>query len=210
MSRHAAINCRATPIRRGPLSPLPDQDTEADEMYQNAGEKGTLHSDPDDPPRKRANKQRGHGTYANDRPPVAGVVGRTSGQIRLQVLHNSTQAQLEPIVIGATVPQAMVYTDEWGGYNNLPALDRPHLTCCHTPGKREWARDEDGDGINEVHCNTMEGIWTGLRNYLRIFRGVRKDRLYSYVAIFEWSHNIKTATTEFLRAMLGVPTNQRA
>ena len=31
------------------------------------------HPGPDDPPRRRANKRRGHGTFGNDRPPVAGV-----------------------------------------------------------------------------------------------------------------------------------------
>jgi hypothetical protein len=40
-------------------TPLPDEETESDEMYQNAGEKGIIHSDPDDPPRRRGNKKRG-------------------------------------------------------------------------------------------------------------------------------------------------------
>jgi len=39
--------------------PLPDTVTEVDEMYQNAGEKGVKHSDPNDPPRCRGNKTRG-------------------------------------------------------------------------------------------------------------------------------------------------------
>ncbi|TAK33314.1 MAG: hypothetical protein EPO40_00570 [Myxococcaceae bacterium] len=43
-------------------SPLEDPVVEADEMYQNAGEKGDPHRDPDDPPRRRANKFNGHGT----------------------------------------------------------------------------------------------------------------------------------------------------
>lgn len=103
-----------------------------------------------------------------------------------------------------TIPGTKMKTDEWGGYNHLDENERPHSTVNH--GAREWARDDDRDGINEVHCNTMEGIWTGLRNYLRIFRGVRKDHLHLYVAMFQWSYNLKTATTEFLRAMLGVPT----
>jgi hypothetical protein len=42
-----------------PRSPLPDTKTEADEMYQNSGEKGDKHDDIDDPPRRRANKKRG-------------------------------------------------------------------------------------------------------------------------------------------------------
>ena len=41
------------------VSALPDSIQEADEMFQNAGEKGTPHLDPDDPPRRRANKKRG-------------------------------------------------------------------------------------------------------------------------------------------------------
>ncbi len=71
-------------------------------------------------------------------------------------------------------------------------------------GAREWARDDDGDGVREVHVNTIEGIWTGLRNALRPFRGVHKRYLQQYVAMFEWAHNVKTATIGFLRALLGV------
>jgi transposase len=65
-------------------------------------------------------------------------------------------------------------------------------------------RDDDGDGIREVHDNTLEGIWTGLRNYLRTFRGVSKHYLAQYVAIFQWAYNIKAVTDEFLRTLLGI------
>ena len=40
---------------------LPDVATESDEMYQNSGEKGIPHPDPEDPPRRRANKKKGMG-----------------------------------------------------------------------------------------------------------------------------------------------------
>lgn len=95
-----------------------------------------------------------------------------------------------------------VNTDEWQGYNGLPEMGRPRSTVCHAD--HEWARDDDGDGVREVHCNTLEGLWTGLRNFLRPFRGVHKKYLYQYVAMFEWSHNVKRATPQFLRALLGV------
>ena len=96
----------------------------------------------------------------------------------------------------------MVYTDDWNGYNPLARRDRGHATVNHSRG--ELARDDDGDGIREVHCNTMEGIWTGLRNFLRPFRGVNKKYLHQYVAIFEWGYNAKRATSSFLWAILGV------
>jgi hypothetical protein len=95
-----------------------------------------------------------------------------------------------------------VNTDEWPGYNGLPALGRRHPTVGHAAG--EWARDDDGDGIRAVHGNTREGLWTGLRNFLRPFRGVSKKYLNQDVALFEWASNVTRATLGFLRALLGV------
>ena len=85
----------------------------------------------------------------------------------------------------------------------MPGVGRPRARVCHAD--REWARDDDGDGVREVHVNTLEGLWTGLRNFLRPFRGVHKVSLYQYVAMFEWGYNIKRATPAFIRAMPGVP-----
>jgi hypothetical protein len=76
--------------------PLPDEVVETDEMYQNAGEKGILHQDPEDPPRRRANKVRGHGTWENDRPPVLGIVGRESGHVQLTVKKTAQDGILSP------------------------------------------------------------------------------------------------------------------
>jgi transposase len=182
--------------------PLDDKALEADEAYRDAGEKGVPHKDPEDPPRRRANKVPGHGTWENDRPPVCGVVGRESGGLRLTVTERSDRETLERVVMRATWPMVTVNTDEWGGYNGLPAMGRSRPTVC--PADREWARDDGGGGLREVHVNTMEGLWTGVRNFLRTFRGVSKKYLYQYVAMFEWGYNAKRATPGFLWAILGV------
>ena len=57
LSIRREIQSRANAIQ--PDSVLPDLLTETDEMFQNAGEKGTPHNNPADPPRKRANKKKG-------------------------------------------------------------------------------------------------------------------------------------------------------
>jgi transposase len=179
--------------------------TEADEMFQNAGEKGDRHARPGDPPRRRAHQRRGHGTHDNDRPPVAGVFGRESGQVRLEVLPRTDRKSLQPFVAGASRPDATVNTDEWRAYGRLAQTGRTHSTVNHTPGQRGWARDEDGDGRREVHTNTAEGMWTGLRNFLRPFRGVHKRSLNGYVAVFEWDHNQKEITLLHFRPLLRPP-----
>jgi transposase-like protein len=86
----------------------------------------------------------------------------------------------------------------------LSAAQRKHVAVCHTPGKREWSRDDDGDGIPEVHNNTIEGLWTGLRNFLRLFRGVNKIYFQQYFPVHEWAHNLKEVSRDFLRILCGI------
>src|SRR3712207_2931795 len=93
------------------------------------GKKGDWHGDPPDPPRRRATKQRGRGTYANDRPPICAVIGRTSRQVHMRVMRNTQAATLCPFVEHFTHPEATLYTDEYESYNRLK---RVRLTVCHT------------------------------------------------------------------------------
>ena len=76
-----------------------------------------------------------------------------------------------------------LYTDESDAYNLVLATGRGHETVCYSA--KEYAKDDDDDGIQEVHCNTLEGIWAGLRNFLRPFRGIHKEYLAHYLAMFE-------------------------
>ena len=92
-----------------PEDALPDLETETDEMFQNAGKKGELHKDPKDPPRRRGNFRRGHGTYANDRPPIVGTVGSKSERVRLRVANRTDGATLSTHVLQFTLPVATVY-----------------------------------------------------------------------------------------------------
>ncbi len=180
------LSCRHRIQRRGfahlITTALPDDEAEMDEMFQNAGEKGAKKDSITDPPRQRGNQRKGKGTMANDRPPIVGTVGRSSAQIRLKVCDNTQQITIQPQVESTTLPTTTVFTDESDAYNRIPASGRERQTVCHSQG--EYARDDDGDGFYEVHCNTMEGIWVGLRNFLRPFRGIHKKYLYLYVAIF--------------------------
>jgi len=154
-------------------NPLGDAVVESDEMYQNAGEKGIPHRDLADPPRRRANSRRGHGTFANDRPPIVGVVGRESGEIRLDVVETAAGSELEKIVDETCLEGTVVNTDEWDGYNGVwKRHGRVHRTVDHSGPKGTWAIDDDGDGVREIHCNTLEGLWSSVRTFLRPFQGV--------------------------------------
>ena len=188
---------QASAEKMQPQDALPDSETETDEMFQNAGEKGDPHRDASDPPRRRGNKRRGHGTYANDRPPIVGTKGRESGLLRLRLVQQTDSVTLSEHVHQFTLPTATVYTDGWRGYNHI---DRTRRIVYHKDG--EWAKDADGDGIYETHTNTIEGVWTTLRNFLRPFRGVHKKFLAGYVAICEFIINLKSVTVDFISKLV--------
>ncbi len=161
------------------------------------GKKGEPHLDPDDPPRCRANKRRGKGTYANDRPPIVGTVGRQTGQVRLRVVKDTTGQTLEAHVHQFTQLGSWLYTDENQSYNHVL---RPRSTVCHGAG--EWARDDDGDGIREVHVNSVEGMWADVRTFLRPFKGVHKQYLGGYVAMAEFKRNLKRISPHFISSIV--------
>jgi len=109
------------------------------------------------------------------------------------VVHHTDKETLVNHVHTFTRADAVVFTDEWQSYNHVV---RSHSTVCHS--KKEWARDDDGDGIREVHVNTTEGMWTTVRNFLRPLRGVHKKYLSNYVAMCEFGINLKRVTPSFI------------
>lgn len=177
----------------------PDDAEEGDEMFQNAGEKGDPHDDPDDPPRPRSNPQRGRGTAASDRPVIVGVVGRESGQVQITVTTDTQNATLVPIYANQVDEETTFYSDDAYHFQHLADdVDDLH-TVAH--GQDEYALDCDDDGHHEVHNNTIESVWSSLRTFLRRFRGVHKRYLPGYVAMFEWAYNLDAVSSDFFRTL---------
>ena len=81
--------------------------------------------------------------------------------------------------------------DQWG---------YAHQTVCHSAG--EDARDEDGDGFCEIHVNTIEGVWSLLRSWLRPHRGISQEKLPHYLGFFEFVHNARKRGKALLGSLL--------
>ena len=83
----------------------------------------------------------------------------------------------------------MIHTDEYDVYARLEVWGYGHKTVCHARG--EYARDDDGDGLCEVHVNTAEGLWSLLRSWLRPHRGISQEKLPAYLGFFQFVHNAR-------------------
>jgi len=175
---------------------------ECDEVYVVAGHKGQ----PDRvrqrqrPGRRRRLKgARGRGTAATEKPPIFGMIQR-GGEVVLRMLDNVQQVTIQPIITTTIATGSCVYTDEYQIYSRLVAWGYRHETVNHSAG--EYARDDDGDGFCEVHVNTMEGVWSLLRSWLRPHRGISQDKLPLYLGFFEFVHNVRCRGQALLPSLI--------
>src|SRR4051812_21127394 len=133
--------------------------------------------------RRRLAGAPGRGTLEKDKPPILGLIQR-GGQLVIRMLANVQQKTIQPVITATVTPDSLIHTDEYDIYARLPTWGYRHKTVCHSRG--EYARDEDGDGFCEVHVNTMEGVWSLLRSWLRPHRGISQEKLPIYLGFFEF------------------------
>ena len=128
------------------------------------------------------------------------MIQRT-GEVVIRMLADVKQVTIGPLVKKIISPGSVVYTDEYDIYHRLSEWGYTHRTVCHAAG--EYARDDDGDGLCEVHVNTMEGFWSLLRSWLRPHRGISQERLPLYLGSFEFVHNVRARGKRLLGALIG-------
>ena len=107
-----------------------------------------------------------------------------AAQVYLEVLEHVRTTTIKPIIAAKVKSGAQCFTDEYNIYHFTKA-DYDHRTVNHGAG--EYAR-RDPDGTC-VHCNTLEGIWASLRNFLDRFKGISQRFLHLRVARYEFLHN---------------------
>ena len=120
--------------------------------------------------------------------------------MRYFVRHHANAATCREVIEGVVPPGATLYTDGLSGYVTV-GKERCSVHGRVFHSKYEWARDDDGDGVREVHCNGCEGMGAGLRTFLRGFRGVSKRYLDDYVAVYEAASNSKRITASLVQSL---------
>ncbi len=120
----------------------------------------------------------------------------------MRVLRQSTAAALRPLIAATPPVGRTLNPDEGRGYAGVAASGRGPQTVNPSSGQREWARDDDGDGVREGPRNPIEGWWPGLHHHRRPLRGVNKWFLRGYGAVFEGTHNRKAVTSEVVARMI--------
>jgi len=163
---------------------------EADEIYQTAGCKGQAISpggakSMDRPARSRGKKQGpGRGHYDKDAPAIIAWVAR-SGQAVLHVVKDFSAQTVQRAALCAIRVGSRIYTDSAKSYRTL-------AQCGFF---QEWVNHSEGEYVRgDIHENRGENIFSLLRPYLAVFRGLSKDNLPAYVGFFQFVFNHRYLT----------------
>jgi transposase-like protein len=156
---------------------------EADALYHTAGNKGQAHQGGTKslghrPRRRRKKREPGRGHYDKDRPAIIAWVSR-QGSVVVQAVKDFTVHTAQQAADFAVKVGSRLYTDSAGSYRALNGYR--HAFVNHT--KKEYAR-------GDVHENRAECLFSLLKPYLRVFRGLSKGNLPGYLGFFQFLRNV--------------------
>jgi transposase len=97
------------------------------------------------------------------------------GDVVIRRLENSPQVTITPLIQAPMAPGTCVNTDAYDSYSRLEPWGYTQKSVCH--GRGADARDDDGDGLHDVHVTTIAGFWSLLRSWLRPHRGISQENL---------------------------------
>jgi transposase-like protein len=157
---------------------------EADELYHIAGNKGQAkQGGPKSlgrrPRCRRKRCEPGRGHYDKDRPAIIAWVNRQESVV-LQAVRDFTVSTVQKAADLAVQAGSRLYTDSASSYRALKGY--VHEFVNHT--QKEYAR-------GDVHENRAECLFSLLKPYLRVFRGLSKYNLPGYVGFFQFLRNFR-------------------
>ena len=157
---------------------------EADDLYHTAGSKGQAKQGGKKALGRRARGRRkkrapGRGHYEKDRPAIIAWVSR-QGSVVLHATRDFTVATVQKAADLAVRAGSRLYTDSASSYQALKGYR--HAFVNHT--RKEYAR-------GDVHENRAACLFSLLKPYLRVFRGISQCNLPGYVGFFQFLRNFR-------------------
>jgi transposase len=137
-----------------------DGEIEVDESYFGGQRKG----------------KRGRG--AAGKVPVFGLLKR-GGRVFTKIIPDASSDTLLPIIKQKVVPDSIVYSDCWRGYNVLDVSEFKHYRINHS---KLFADKKN-------HINGIENFWNQAKRHMRKFNGVPKENFGLFLKECEWKFN---------------------
>lgn len=102
--------------------------------------------------------------------------------VRVFIVPDVLKRTLMPLIKATVVIGSTIYSDAYQLYQETPKEGYRHAFVDHH--QHEYGR-------GEVNSNGMEGFWGVLKRRLKTTGGIRRERLYLYVAEEVWRYNYR-------------------
>ncbi len=145
-----------------------DGEIEVDESYFGGTRKG----------------KRGRG--ARGKVPVFGLLKR-GGKVYTKIIPDASTATLMPIIARKVIPDSIVYSDCWKGYNALDVSEFKHFRINHS----KLFADKGN------HINGIENFWNQAKRHMRKFNGIPKENFWLFLKECEWRFNNPDPKSQF-------------
>ena len=110
--------------------------------------------------------------------PVFGLLKR-GGRVYTKTIPDASSATLLPIIERKVIPDSIVYSDSWRGYNVLHISDFHHFRINHS----QLFADK------QIHINGIENFWNQAKRHMRKFNGVPKAHFGLFLKECVWGYN---------------------
>jgi transposase len=123
---------------------------------------------------RKGNRGRG----AGGKVPVFGLLKR-GGRVYTKIIADASGESLVPIIQSKVIPDSIVYSDAWKGYNALDVSEFKHYRINHS---KRFVEQRN-------HINGIENFWNQAKRHLRKFNGVPKEHFELFLKECEWRFN---------------------
>src|SRR5271168_1644312 len=127
--------------------------------------------------------KRGRG--AAGKVPVFGLLKR-GGRVYTKIIPNASSDTLLPIIQQKVIPDSIVYSDCWRGYNALDVSEFKHYRINHS---RLFADKHN-------HINGIENFWNQAKRHMRKFNGIPRQNFGLFLKECEWRFNNPNPQTQ--------------
>jgi len=116
------------------------------------------------------------------------VLLKRGGKVYTKVITDASSATLIPIIERKVIPDSIVYSDCWRGYNVLDVSEFKHFRINHS---KLFADKEN-------HINGIENFWNQAKRHMRKFNGVPKEHFGLFLKECEWRFNNSDLSSQLL------------
>ena len=128
--------------------------------------------------------------------PVFGLLKR-GGKVYTKIIADASGNTLMPIIEHKLIPDSIVYSDSWRGYNVLDVSDFKHYRINHS---KLFADKQN-------HINGIENFWNQAKRHMRKFNGVPKANFVLFLKECEWRFNNPTPQAQLIQLKQWVKKN---